>query len=88
MEAHARTTGGLFDPAAARKPTRLRVNGDLLEKARDLGVNLAALLEEAIALEVQKRQREAWRAENREAIEAYNELVARDGVFSSGLRGF
>jgi len=43
---------------------------------------------EALASEVHKRQREAWLAENREAIDAYNELVARDGVFSTGLRGF
>jgi len=38
-------------------------------------------------MEVQKRQREAWLAENREAIETYNELVTRNGVFSTGLRG-
>ena len=34
---------------------------------------------------------ETWvvtRANNREAIEAYNELVAHHGVFSTGLRGF
>jgi len=64
------------------------VNGDLLEKARELGVDLASLLEEALASEVQRRRRDAWLEENRQAIEAYNELVARDGVFSTGLRGF
>lgn len=31
---------------------------------------------------------EDWLEENREAIEAYNELVARDGVFSTGSRDF
>ena len=64
------------------------MNSDLLEKARELGVDLATTLEDALALEVHKRQRESWLEENREAIEAYNELVARDGVFSTGLRGF
>lgn len=29
-----------------------------------------------------------WLAENREAIDAYNEHVEADGVFSDGLRGF
>jgi len=90
MEAHKLAANGpvSYDREATKKPTRLRVNGDLLEKARELGVDLATTLEDALALEVQKRQRETWLAENREAIEAYNELVAQHGVFSTGLRGF
>ena len=78
----------LYDREASRKPTSLSVNSDLLEKARELGVDVATTLEEALASEVQKRQREAWLEANREAIEVYNELVARDGVFSAGLRDF
>lgn len=78
----------LYDRTASRKPTNLSVNSDLLERAQALGVDVANTLEEALASEVYKRQREAWLAENREAIDAYNELVARDGVFSTGLRGF
>lgn len=45
-------------------------------------------LEDALGLEVLRRKREAWLEENREGIEAYNELVAQQGVFSTGLRGF
>jgi len=90
MEAHKLTarSHALYDREASRKPTSLSVNSDLLEKAHELGVDVATTLEEALASEVHKRQREAWLAENREAIDAYNELVARDGVFSTGLRGF
>jgi antitoxin CcdA len=90
MEAHklAAHSHALYDQAASRKPMSLSVNSDLLEKARELGVDVATTLEEALASEVHKRQREAWLEENREAIEAYNELVAREGVFSNGLRGF
>lgn len=51
-------------------------------------VDLTPTREDASDRKVQERQREAWLAENREAIEAYNELVARKGVFSKGLRGF
>lgn len=90
MEAYKSPESGpvLYDPEAARKPTSVSVNSDLLEKAHELGVDVASTLEAALALEVHKRQREAWLEENREAIEAYNELVAQQGVFSTGLRGF
>lgn len=84
MEAHKL----LYDREAAKEPTKLSVNSDLLEKARGLGVDLTTTLEEALASEVHKRQREVWLAENREAIEVYNEHVAQHGVFSAGLRGF
>lgn len=66
----------------------LRVDSELLEKARELGINLSATLEEALAAEVGNRKREIWLEENREAISAYNEHVAQHGVFSTGLRGF
>lgn len=90
MEAHkpAANSHVLYDRKASRKPTRLSVNSDLLEKARELGVDLTNTLEEALALEVHRKQSEAWLEENREAIETYNEFVARNGVFSTGLRGF
>jgi antitoxin CcdA len=78
----------LYDREAAKEPTKLSVNSDLLEKARELGVDLATTLEEALALEIHRKKRETWLAENREAIEAYNEHVAQHGVFSAGLRGF
>ena len=85
---HMESSHALYDREATKKPTRLNVNSDLLEKARELGVDLANTLEEALALEVHRRQRETWLEENREAIEAYNEHVAQHGVFSAGLRGF
>jgi antitoxin CcdA len=57
------------------------VNSDLSKKTQ-LGIR-----EEASAEEISQK-RERWLEENREAIETYNELVARHGVFSDGLRGF
>jgi antitoxin CcdA len=90
MEAHKAVGSGpaLYDRTATKKPTRVSVNSDLLEKAHDLGVDLDVTLEEALVMEVHKRQRDAWLDENREAIETYNQHVAQHGVFSAGSRGF
>jgi antitoxin CcdA len=73
---------------AAKRPANLSVNRDLLDQARELGINLSATLEEALAAEVRSKQREIWLAENQEAIAAYNEQVAQNGVWSDGRRGF
>lgn len=90
MDAHKIPSNdpALYDRRASKQPTSLRVNGDLLEKARELGIDLSATLEEALTTEVENRKRELWLEENREAIAAYNEHVAQHGVFSTGLRGF
>jgi antitoxin CcdA len=72
---------------AAKRPANLSVNSDLLNQARELGINFSATLEEALAAEV-RSQRELWLEENQEAIAAYNEHVAQNSVWSDGQRGF
>jgi len=78
----------LFDPDAAKKATNLSVNSDLLRLARAERINLSRLFEERLAEVLRERQRAAWRQRNRAAVTDYNERVARDGVFSDGLRRF
>ena len=46
------------------------------------------LLDLALAEALMKKQCEQWRAENSEAINAYNELVEAHGVFSDDVRSF
>lgn len=73
---------------APKRAANLSVNGDLLNKAKDLNINLSATLEQALAEALKKKQREQWLAENRNAINAYNEHVEAHGVFSDDLRSF
>jgi len=77
-----------YDTKAAKKATNLSVNSDLLRRARELDVNLSAVMEEALLAVVKRRLGERWLAENREAIAAYNEHVEAHGVFSDGVRAF
>jgi antitoxin CcdA len=78
----------LYDREAPKRPANLSVNSDLLAKAREEDLNLSAVLEEALAEALRTRRREAWLAENGDAIEAYNARVEARGVFSEGLRSF
>jgi len=57
-------------------------------KIQELEITPSPTREEDLAEEIRKKNRERWLEENREAIEAYNDLVAKHGVFSDGLRGF
>jgi antitoxin CcdA len=65
-----------------KKAVNLSVDASLLEAARAQGINLSAVLEQALAQEAAQR----WLTENREAIEAYNEEVRTNGVWSDGWR--
>ena len=78
----------VYDRDAPKKATNLTLNTDLLKKARSLGINLSATVEQTLEEIVRKQLAERWLAENREAIDAYNDAVDRHGVFSDGIRRF
>ena len=71
-----------------KRATNLTVDTALLEEARSLGLNLSQVFEAALAVAVRQRRNELWKEKNRAALDAYNEHVDRDGVFSDGLRSF
>lgn len=71
-----------------KTPTNLSVRDDLVRRAKELGLNLSEILENALEAAVRAAERSAWETENRDAIDAYNERVAEHGVFSDGWRTF
>jgi antitoxin CcdA len=73
---------------APKRAANLSINGDLLNKAKELDINLSATLEQALVEAVKQNQRKEWLEENRKAINAYNEHVEAHGVFSDDLRSF
>ena len=78
----------LYDLKAPKKPTNLSINSDLLSKARASKINLSATLERALTQQLRQNERENWKNENREAIEALNELAEKHGLFSDSFRDF
>lgn len=69
-----------------KRAANLSVNADLLDQAKALEINLSATFERALEEEVRIRKGEAWLAENREGVAAYNAWVAEHGVPSPMFR--
>ena len=61
-----------YDVGAPKKAANLSVNSDLLAQAKKLGINISAVLEHSLADKVKMLKAEAWKRENKEAIEEYN----------------
>lgn len=68
--------------------TNVSLRADLGQRAKVLGINLSEVLERGVIAAIAEAERAAWLAENRDAIAAYNEEIAKRGVFSDGWRRF
>ncbi len=77
-----------FDTLAPKKATNLSINADLLRQAKELNINLSQTLEQRLAEIVREARRKQWLVENQDAIDAYNQRIEANGVFSDGLRQF
>lgn len=76
----------LFDSSAAKKPTNLTVNSDLLSRARKMNINLSATLEKALVAELKSAEKQRWLKNNKKAISALNNLSEKNGLFSDAYR--
>ena len=76
----------VFDSSAAKKPTNLTVNSDLLSRARKLNINLSATLEKALVAELKNAEKQRWLKKNKKAISALNNLSEINGLFSDTYR--
>ena len=71
-----------------KKPANLSVDSVLLEEAKRMKLNLSQIFETGLDAAICQRRREEWLKNNRAALDAYNEHIEADGVFSNGLRSF
>ena len=76
----------VFDLKAAKKPTNLSVNSDLLSRARKMKINLSATLEKALVAEIKNAEKEKWLKRNKKAMAALNHLADQKGLFSDSFR--
>lgn len=71
-----------------RVKVNLTVDAAIAEEARALGLNMSRLAETAIAEAAKVERNRLWREENRAALQAYAEEVAREGLPLASCRTF
>jgi antitoxin CcdA len=65
----------VYDQQAPKGQASLSINRDLLSAACESGLDLSAVLEEALVEKVAAVKREHWLQENSEAIAAFDEFI-------------
>jgi antitoxin CcdA len=78
---HPRKTG-------TKRATNVSLNGDLLEAAKEHGINISKACERGLADEVAAARSARWLAENKEAIESSNAYVEKFGLPLAKYRPF
>lgn len=71
-----------------RIKVNLTLEAEVAETARALGLNMSRLAEAAIAEAAKLECNRRWREANRDALDAYAEEVAREGLPLAPFRTF
>lgn len=74
--------------APTKRPINLSLTSKTVDMAKELGINLSQTVDAWLSEEVKRRYWEKWRDDNREAMLAYNERIAREGLPLAKYRSF
>lgn len=72
----------------SRKPTNITLPQQLLERARQLDINVSRASERGIRDEIREVEARRWAEENAELVAAYTNMVKRDGLPLAKYRTF
>lgn len=75
-------------PAPLKKATNLSLDQQLVNEARQLGINLSRACEQGLAVQIAAARRRQWLAENAEAIASSNAYVDKNGLPLAHLHQF
>jgi antitoxin CcdA len=71
-----------------KRAVNLSLNAEVLDTAREMGLNLSATVDALLAEEVRKRYWQRWNEENKDAIDHYNARIEREGLPLARYRTF
>ena len=73
---------------APKRAINLSLNSQVLDLAKEMGMNISQTVDRLLTEEVQRVYWERWQHDNAVAIAAYNERIEREGLFSDRVRTF
>jgi antitoxin CcdA len=73
---------------ALKRPVNLSINARTLELAKELGMNISQTVDSLLADEVKRRYWQQWNESNKDAIDAYNARIAKEGLPLAKYRSF
>jgi len=71
-----------------RRPTNVTLPVELVAEAKALNINVSQACERGLAGSVAEARKARWLEDNRDAIDAYNAMVERDGLPLDEFRQF
>lgn len=71
-----------------KRPVNLSINAHTLELAKEMGMNISQTVDALLAAEVKRRYWEQWNERNKDAIDAYNARIAKEGLPLAKYRSF
>lgn len=74
--------------SAARKATNVSLDSDLLDAAKELGINVSRACERGLAQQISDARSKRWLEENLEALESSNRYVEEHGLPLARYRMF
>lgn len=74
--------------ATQKKATNITLSADVLNDAKDLGINISQVCDRFLRGFVRQEQERRWLTDHAEFIAVYNEGVARDGLPLDAWRSF
>lgn len=75
-------------PASARRASNLSIDAALLDEAKELKLNISRAAEAGIAQAVADEKARRWLEENADAVNGYNDWIAKNGLPLAKYRQF
>jgi antitoxin CcdA len=72
----------------ARKSTNVTLPLEVLNRAKELGINLSRASERGVREEIRETEARRWADDNTELVAAYTSMVERDGLPLAKYRTF
>lgn len=73
---------------AAKRRLNVTVRGELIDRARQAGLNLSRVFEESLIQRLREEEGRRWLEQNRDVIKHHRRRIELEGMWNDGLTPF